>query len=105
MDMFSALADSTRRDILHVLASRGKLSATDISSNFNTSKPAISQHLKVLREAKLVDMEKQAQKRIYTLNTHTLHDLEDWVSKMTRQWEQRFDALDMILEREKKKLK
>jgi len=100
-NIFEALADSTRRTILETLAMHGQLSATDISNQFHTSAPAISQHLKVLREAKLVDVEKQAQKRIYTINTHTIHDLETWAHRMTKEWDKRFDRLDKVLEREK----
>jgi DNA-binding transcriptional ArsR family regulator len=64
VDIFFALADPTRRKILELLASRGQLSATEIYANFVVSHPAISQHLKVLREAKLVKMKKHAQQRI-----------------------------------------
>lgn len=97
MDIYSALAEPTRRKIIELLALRGQLSATDISGNFKISPPAISQHLKVLREAKLVDMEKRAQSRIYTINTNKLHEIEVWIGKINKSWEQRFDRLDCIL--------
>jgi len=103
MDVFSALADPTRRHIVELLASRGQLSATDISKKFKVSPPAISQHLKVLREAQLVDMEKRAQQRIYTVNRKGMTELEDWVKKMGKMWEERFSRLDKLLEREKLK--
>src|SRR5436189_6328605 len=67
MDMFVALSDPTRRAILEILATRGELSATDIYEQFSVSPQAISQHLKVLREAHLVVMEKHAQKHVYSL--------------------------------------
>jgi len=103
MDMFVALSDPTRRAILEILASSGELSATDIYEHFSVSPQAISQHLKVLREAKLVVMEKRAQKHLYRLNPQTLSQFEEWV-KLTRQrWEERFEALDSVLEREKQK--
>ena len=60
MDMFVALADPTRRTILEILSSSGELSATDIYEKFPVSPQAVSQHLKALREAKLVEMEKRA---------------------------------------------
>lgn len=100
MDMFSAIADQTRRTIIEMLASKGKLTATQIFDKFHISPPAISQHLKVLREAKLVDMEKRAQQRIYTINTHTLQELEGWAHKMKITWEQRFNRLDALLKKE-----
>lgn len=68
MDKLYALAEPTRRTILEMLAKEGQLSATEISDRFNVSPSAISQHLKVLREANLVLMEKRAQQRLYRIN-------------------------------------
>ena len=76
MDKFHALAEPTRRDIIEMLATSGQLSASQICDKFPVSPPAISQHLKVLREAKLVRMEKRAQQRIYQLNPEGMHELE-----------------------------
>jgi DNA-binding transcriptional ArsR family regulator len=104
MDMFDALADPTRRNILELLATRGELTATAIYEQFPVSPQAISQHLKILREAHLVEMEKHAQKRLYRLNPQTLSQFESWVTQMQQKWEERFTALDTILESEKKKL-
>jgi DNA-binding transcriptional ArsR family regulator len=103
MDMFVALADPTRRNILELLASNGELPATAIYQNFPISPPAVSQHLKVLREAHLVEMEKRAQQHVYRLNPEKLSEFETWVKHMQQRWEERFSALDIILEREKKK--
>ena len=103
MDMFGALADPTRRTILELLAKRGELSATTIYEQFPVSPQAVSQHLKVLREAHLVEMEKRAQKRLYRLNPQTLSQFEEWVKHVQQLWEERFEALDIVFEREKKK--
>ncbi len=103
MDKFSALADPTRRSILELLAERGPLPATKIYDQFQFSHPAISQHLQVLREARLVNMEKHAQRHLYQLNLDTMAELEDWVQSMTRRWNARFNRLDQILAEEKKK--
>src|SRR5438094_8174604 len=103
--LFYALAEPTRRDIIELLASNGQLSATDISNNFAVSAPAISQHLKVLREANFVRVEKRAQQRIYRINPEAMSEIEEWVQEMTRQWNARFNVLDRILEAEKRKLK
>ena len=103
--LFYALAEPTRRDIIELLASNGQLSATDISNNFAVSAPAISQHLKVLREANFVRVEKRAQQRIYRINPEAMSEIEGWVQEMTRQWNARFNVLDKILEAEKRKLK
>ena len=103
MDMYVALADPTRRHILELLATNGELSATAIYEQFPVSPQAISQHLKVLREAHLVDMEKRAQKHVYRLNPQTLSQFEAWVQQMQQRWSERFDALETVLESEKKK--
>ena len=101
MDMFVALADPIRRHILEILATRGELSATAIYEQFSVSPQAVSQHLKILREAHLVEMEKRAQKRVYRLNPQTLSQFEAWVQQTRQKWSERFDALDQVLEREK----
>src|SRR2546422_10681451 len=104
MDMFVALADPTRRHILELLASNGELAATAIYEKFPVSPQAVSQHLKVLRETHLVKMEKRAQKRLYRLNPQALSQFEEWVKQVQQRWEERFAALDAILESEKQKI-
>jgi DNA-binding transcriptional ArsR family regulator len=103
MDLFSALADPTRRKIIEMLASQGPLSATAISDRFDVSPPAISQHLKVLREAELVQMEKRRQQRIYRINPAAMLELEEWANQIAQLWNQRFDALDEVLKAEQNK--
>lgn len=103
MDVFSALAEPTRRKILEILASKGELSATEIYEQFPVSRPAISQHLKVLREAELVSVEKRAQQRIYRVNPHTVLEVESWARRLAQIWEQRFDALEKLLQAEQEK--
>lgn len=103
MDKFYALADPTRRKILELLANQGKLSAKEIYAHFTVSPPAISQHLKILREAQLVLMEKRAQLRIYQLNPKAMIELEDWSKQLAAQWNKRLDALNELLKAEKDK--
>jgi DNA-binding transcriptional ArsR family regulator len=91
--------------IIELLASRGALSATDISGRFPISAPAISQHLKILRETRLVAMQKRKQQRIYQLNPQAMSEFEQWVRALTERWEARYRALDEILEVEKHKAK
>jgi DNA-binding transcriptional ArsR family regulator len=100
--MFDALAEPTRRGIIELLANKGQLSATDICDNFDVSPPAISQHLKVLRKANFVHVEKRAQQRIYQINPDAMSEIEEWAQKMTKHWNARFNVLDKILEAEKK---
>lgn len=101
--LFHALAEPTRRGIIELLANKGQLSATDISDNFDVSPPAISQHLKVLREANFVSLEKRAQQHIYRINPDAMSEIEQWIQKMTKSWNDRFNILDEILEKEKRK--
>ncbi|MDA4116961.1 MAG: metalloregulator ArsR/SmtB family transcription factor [Thaumarchaeota archaeon] len=101
--LFYALAEPTRRNIVEMLATNGRLSATDICNNFTVSPQAISQHLKVLREAELVRVEKKAQQRIYEINPDAMLELSEWVAKLTALWNERFDALDKVLADEKRK--
>lgn len=103
MDKFSALSDPNRRRIVELLANHGPLTATEISEEFSVSPSAISQHLKILREADLIQMKKQAQKRIYAINVSTMLEMENWAKRLTTLWEQRFDALERIIEAEKRK--
>ncbi len=104
MDTFTALAEPTRRQILEMLASKGNLSATEIYTKFQTSPPAISQHLKVLRDANLVRVEKRAQQRIYYVNSEPMRELEKWVHQFAARVEDQYLALDKLLEREKERL-
>lgn len=104
MDTFTALAEPTRRSILEMLATDGQLSATDIYNKFDTSHPAVSQHLKVLREANLVRVEKRAQKRIYYINPEPMRELEKWIHQFAANLEERYQALDRVLEIEKQRL-
>ncbi|MFA9289574.1 MAG: metalloregulator ArsR/SmtB family transcription factor [Weeksellaceae bacterium] len=101
MDIFSALSEPTRRSIIEMLARRGQLSASEISGSFDMSAPAISQHLKVLREAKLVTVEKKAQQRLYQINLNGMFELRDWVGELAQLWNDRFDRLEQLLETEK----
>ena len=104
MDTFTALAEPTRRTILERLVANGNMSATDIYRGFAASPPAISQHLKVLREANLVRVEKRAQQRIYYINPEPMRELEKWVQQFAAKLEDQYQRLDQILEIEKQKL-
>lgn len=103
MDTFHALADPNRRRIIEMLAREGELSATEIHSRFSVSAPAVSQHLKVLREAGLVRVEKRAQQRIYRLAPEAMAQVEDWTTRVRQLWSRRFDALDALLREEQAK--
>lgn len=99
MDTFSALSVPTRRNILELLATKGKLSATQIVQSFSMSAPAISQHLRVLIESDLLTVEKRAQRRIYAINSSKIAEVQHWAANTVNLWEQRLDSLDQILEK------
>lgn len=101
MDAFTALAEPTRRNILEVLAVNGNMPATSIYRYFKASPPAISQHLKVLREARLVRVEKRAQQRIYYVNPEPMKELERWVRRFAAIKDQEYEKLDSLLEQMK----
>ena len=94
MDTFSAVADPTRRAILDLLVVRER-SAGDLVSAFPTiSQPAVSKHLRVLRDAGLVSMRVHAQQRIYGLQPKALAELDAWIAKYKIFWSERLDALE-----------
>ena len=103
MDVFTALAEPHRRSIVEMLARQGQLSASAIAREFQVSPPAVSQHLKVLREAGLVRMQKRAQLRLYELNPETMHELEQWAQRMAAQYERQFDRLERLVKEEHRK--
>jgi DNA-binding transcriptional ArsR family regulator len=96
---FTALADPTRRQIVEMLAD-GERTAGAIAKQFEVSGPAISQHLKVLREARLVRVRADAQRRIYALNAAGIGELDAWLSNIRRFWRGRLDALERELMRD-----
>jgi DNA-binding transcriptional ArsR family regulator len=104
VDKFSALSDPTRRSILQTLAESGPLAASEICRLFPVSPSAISQHLKILREADLVMLEKRGQQRIYRINPSAVLELEDWAKQIKQLWSRRFDALENLIQEEKEKL-
>lgn len=96
MDHFAALADQTRRSIVEMLG-EGPLSAGDIGARFSASAPAISQHLKVLREAGLVTVEIRGQQRIYRLDPAGLDAFDAWLRRVRRFWGRHLDLLEQEL--------
>ncbi|HEX2117361.1 MAG TPA: metalloregulator ArsR/SmtB family transcription factor [Alphaproteobacteria bacterium] len=96
MDSLTALADPTRRQIIEMLG-RGERASGEIAEQFAISAPAVSQHLKVLREARLVRVRVEGQRRIYTLDPEGLQAIDEWLSQVRRFWAGRLDALEQVL--------
>ena len=102
MQTLTALADPTRQRIVEILAA-GPLCAGDIAARFQISGPAISQHLKTLKTAKLVRARVDAQRRIYELDPDGVGALSDWVERLRAFWNPRLDALEAPLTQEGEK--
>ncbi len=99
MHGFAVLGDPTRRRIVEMLATRD-LPAGAIARRFDMTPPAVSQHLKLLRDAGLVAVRRDAQRRIYTLDPRGLAELDAWLARFRRFWGGRLDALERELSRE-----
>ncbi|OGZ08723.1 MAG: hypothetical protein A2762_00040 [Candidatus Lloydbacteria bacterium RIFCSPHIGHO2_01_FULL_54_11] len=104
MDLFAALAHPARRKVIELLATRGRLPATDIFYEFKTSPSAVSQHLKILRDAELVYVERKGRERFYKLNMGNVRAPELWTKKMTWLWNKRLGALEEMAKIEKEEM-
>ena len=101
MKAFEALADPTRRTIVELLAER-ELSAGELAARFPTSRPAVSRHLRVLREQGLVQARSEGRRRLYALDPEPLAELDEWLTRYRGFWANRLDALGVELHRRRK---
>lgn len=101
MNALEALAEPTRRRIVELLAERER-SAGEIASQFRTSRPGISRHLRVLREHGLVRAREDGQKRLYSLDPVPLQELDEWLQRYRQFWDNRLDALDTEIRRRRR---
>jgi DNA-binding transcriptional ArsR family regulator len=95
--IFEALADPTRRRVLELLVERSR-SAGELAEEFTVSRPAVSRHLRVLREAGLVHWRGDAQRRIYELDAEPLAELDRWLEPYRRFWSTALDRLELHLD-------
>jgi DNA-binding transcriptional ArsR family regulator len=93
-----ALADPIRREVVDLLAA-GELAAGELADRFPVSRPAISRHLRVLREAGLVRVRSEGKRRLYRLDPGPLRELDAWLERYRDLWAQRLDALDTEIAR------
>jgi DNA-binding transcriptional ArsR family regulator len=100
MNCMTALADPTRQRIVEMLA-MGALSSGEIAGRFDLSKPAVSQHLKTLRDARLVSVHADKQRRIYELNPEGVAELAAWIARIRAFWNPKLDALETALKKDK----
>jgi DNA-binding transcriptional ArsR family regulator len=97
VDPFRAIADPTRRAVLDLLAS-DELTVSELVERFHMSQPAISQHLRVLRQAGLVRGRREGRKRVYQIRPEQLKPISEWVSQYERFWKQKLRNLGNFLE-------
>jgi DNA-binding transcriptional ArsR family regulator len=102
VDKFEALSDPVRKKIVELLAQRD-LPAGKIAEGFSVSRPAVSRHLRILRNSDLVSCRESAQQRIYRLNPTALDEIDDWLRRCRRFWNERLDALEKRLDKSVKK--
>ena len=103
-DVFQAIADPNRRAILALLANQ-RLTLNGVAENFRISRPAVSRHIKILKECGLVVVIPQGRERYCEARFDKLGEVSDWLEKYRQLWEQRFDRLDDVLFKMQKKEK
>jgi DNA-binding transcriptional ArsR family regulator len=91
-DVLQALADPGRRTLVESLM-HGPATAGELAALLPIARPGVSRHLRVLREAGLVSVEQEAQRRIYSLRPEPLAEIDEWLSRYRALWQKRFDAL------------
>ena len=99
MNAFTALADPTRLQIFELIA-KGEKSAGDIVAHFTFKAPTISQHLRTLKEAKLVRVRAEGQHRYYAVDKTGLKEIQAWLSQVSKEWNGYLDALELVLAEE-----
>jgi DNA-binding transcriptional ArsR family regulator len=99
-DVFNAVAEPRRREILDVLGA-GERPVNDLVASLGVAQPVVSKHLRVLREVGLVDVRGDGRQRVYSLNGPALRPVFEWARTFEATWNERFDALDNVLEQMK----
>jgi DNA-binding transcriptional ArsR family regulator len=97
-DVFRAVSDPTRRQMLELLSVRDR-TVTELAEPFDMTQPAVSQHLRVLREAGLVDVRREGRHRVYHLDPAPLQEVFDWVQYFEGFWRKGLEELGRELER------
>ncbi|HSF90047.1 MAG TPA: metalloregulator ArsR/SmtB family transcription factor [Saprospiraceae bacterium] len=95
-DVFQAIADPTRRAILSLIALQA-MTPNALAEHFDTSRQAVSKHIKILTECRLVDQEINGREIYYHFNPEKMKEVEDWLAPFRKIWEDRFDRLDHVL--------
>lgn len=102
VETFAALAEPNRFRIVELLRG-GPRPVNDIGERLRLNQPQVSKHLRVLKEAGLVDVQPRAQQRLYELRAQPLRDVHDWLERYRQLWDARLDQLDGLIEELKRK--
>jgi DNA-binding transcriptional ArsR family regulator len=102
-DVYSAIADPTRRSMLLRLAKEGEKNVSELLAPFSMSQPAVSKHLRILREAGLVRSRKEGRMRLYEIDAGMLKQVREWVSLVEKYWDEKLDGLGEYLDKQKQK--
>ena len=97
IETFAALADPNRFRIVELLRA-GPCPVNDIGKRLQLNQPQVSKHLRVLKEAGLVEVRPRAQQRLYELRAQSLRELHDWLERYRQLWDARFEELDELIE-------
>jgi DNA-binding transcriptional ArsR family regulator len=100
-DAFQAIADPTRRQIINLIAYQ-PLNLNTIAENFEVSRPAISQHIKILIECGLINIKKNGRERYCEARLEPLNEVAQWIEPYRKSWEERFNKMDDLLVRMQK---
>ena len=100
-DIFQAIADPTRRAIIALIALQA-MTPNAIAEHFDTSRQAVSKHLRILTECELVKQEQQGREIFYSLEIEKMKEIDEWLEQYRKIWETRFEQLDGLLEVMKK---
>lgn len=98
-DIFQAVADSTRREIIDLLIDRS-LPVNEVAKRFDISRPAISKHLKILKECDVLTVRKEGRKHYCRVNPNTLKEIARWVNQYRGFWNRKLDKLETVLKEE-----
>jgi DNA-binding transcriptional ArsR family regulator len=103
-DIFQAVADPTRRAIIALIALQA-MTPNALAEHFNTSRQAVSKHIKILTECDLVKQEQQGREIYYSLQIQKMKEIDKWLDQFRRLWETQFNQLDKVLATIKKQKK
>lgn len=95
-DVFQAIADPTRRAIIGLIALQA-MTPNALAEHFHTTRQAVSKHIKILTECRLLTQEQSGREIYYHFNPQTMKEVADWLAPFTNLWEDRFDQLDNVL--------